>query len=190
MFRINYSSEPKDFACKSSALMIIDEGLLWVEFWRDCFCMGAVFPRHSLSTSPHFWLFQSAYCPAALVDQGNRGLTQTVVLCFFVQVMVPGSQNNLLLKSLLSDTEYKVTVTPIYDDGEGVSVSAPGKTCESNFLPVDTSWLIKQKCSSPVIHLNDTVYCGEKSERDLVIENLGLSLVFHTFKLRDSGQVA
>ncbi|KAK1332010.1 hypothetical protein QTO34_007687 [Cnephaeus nilssonii] len=43
-------------------------------------------------------------------------------------VMVPGSQNNLLLKPLLSDTEYKVTVTPIYDDGEGVSVSAPGKT--------------------------------------------------------------
>ncbi|XP_037659156.1 collagen alpha-1(XIV) chain isoform X1 [Choloepus didactylus] len=43
-------------------------------------------------------------------------------------VMVPGSQNNLLLKSLLPDTEYKVTVTPIYTDGEGVSVSAPGKT--------------------------------------------------------------
>ncbi|KAM8785024.1 collagen alpha-1(XIV) chain isoform 1-T1 [Rhynchonycteris naso] len=43
-------------------------------------------------------------------------------------IMVPGSQNNLLLKPLLSDTEYKVTVTPIYDDGEGVSVSAPGKT--------------------------------------------------------------
>ncbi|KAF3822727.1 hypothetical protein GH733_008101 [Mirounga leonina] len=43
-------------------------------------------------------------------------------------VMVPGSQNNLLLKPLLPNTEYKVTVTPIYDDGEGVSVSAPGKT--------------------------------------------------------------
>ncbi|KAF6098965.1 collagen type XIV alpha 1 chain [Phyllostomus discolor] len=42
--------------------------------------------------------------------------------------MVPGSQNNVLLKALLSDTEYKVTVTPIYGDGEGVSVSAPGKT--------------------------------------------------------------
>ncbi|KAK2503373.1 hypothetical protein MC885_021373 [Smutsia gigantea] len=43
-------------------------------------------------------------------------------------VMVPGNQNNLLLKSLLSNTEYKVSVTPIYDDGDGVSVSAPGKT--------------------------------------------------------------
>uniref|UniRef100_A0A0P6JDH5 Collagen alpha-1(XIV) chain n=1 Tax=Heterocephalus glaber TaxID=10181 RepID=A0A0P6JDH5_HETGA len=43
-------------------------------------------------------------------------------------VMVPGSQNSVLLKPLLAATEYKVTVTPIYSDGEGVSVSAPGKT--------------------------------------------------------------
>uniref|UniRef100_A0A8B9DGV5 Collagen alpha-1(XIV) chain n=1 Tax=Anser cygnoides TaxID=8845 RepID=A0A8B9DGV5_ANSCY len=43
-------------------------------------------------------------------------------------VMVPGRQNTLLLQPLLSDTEYKVTITPIYADGEGVSVSAPGKT--------------------------------------------------------------
>lgn len=45
-------------------------------------------------------------------------------------VMVPGVQNSLLLKNLLPDTEYKVTVTPIYTVGEGVSVSAPGKTCK------------------------------------------------------------
>ncbi|XP_066479846.1 collagen alpha-1(XIV) chain isoform X6 [Tiliqua scincoides] len=43
-------------------------------------------------------------------------------------VMVPARQNNLLLQSLLSDTEYKVMVTPIYSDGEGVSLSVPGKT--------------------------------------------------------------
>lgn len=47
-----------------------------------------------------------------------------------LQVMVPGRQNTLLLHPLLSDTEYKVTITPIYADGEGVSVSAPGKTCK------------------------------------------------------------
>lgn len=41
--------------------------------------------------------------------------------------MVPGSQNNLFLKPLLSDTEYKVMVTPIYDDGESVSVLPPEK---------------------------------------------------------------
>jgi collagen type XIV alpha len=44
--------------------------------------------------------------------------------------MIPGSQNTLLLKPLLPDTEYKVTVTPLYTDREGVSVSAPGKTCK------------------------------------------------------------
>uniref|UniRef100_A0A803U1M9 Collagen type XIV alpha 1 chain n=1 Tax=Anolis carolinensis TaxID=28377 RepID=A0A803U1M9_ANOCA len=43
-------------------------------------------------------------------------------------VMVPGRQNNLLLQPLLSDTEYKVMVTPIYADGEGASLSVPGKT--------------------------------------------------------------
>ncbi|KAJ6663115.1 hypothetical protein lerEdw1_010708 [Lerista edwardsae] len=43
-------------------------------------------------------------------------------------VMVPARQNNLLLQSLLSDTEYKIMVTPIYSDGEGVSLSVPGKT--------------------------------------------------------------
>lgn len=51
---------------------------------------------------------------------------------------MPGRQNTLLLQPLLSDTEYKVTITPVYSDGEGVSVSAPGKTCEyyTNFLLV------------------------------------------------------
>uniref|UniRef100_A0A803YQA4 Collagen alpha-1(XIV) chain n=1 Tax=Meleagris gallopavo TaxID=9103 RepID=A0A803YQA4_MELGA len=43
-------------------------------------------------------------------------------------IMVPGRQSTLLLQPLLPDTEYKVTITPIYADGEGVSVSAPGKT--------------------------------------------------------------
>lgn len=50
-----------------------------------------------------------------------------------IQIMVPGRQNTLLLQPLLPDTEYKVTVTPIYADGEGVSVSAPGKTCKCEF---------------------------------------------------------
>ena len=68
-----------------------------------------------------------------------------MVLCFCLQIMVPGSQNTLLLKNLLSETEYKVTVTPIYDDGEGVSVSAPGKTCEWS-LPLG---LLDVLCNAP-----------------------------------------
>lgn len=71
--------------------------------------------------------------PPAVLHQsisGHRAPYQQHVLYFCFQVMVPGGQNSLLLKSLLPDTEYKVTVTPIYSDGEGVSVSAPGKTCK------------------------------------------------------------
>ncbi|KAJ8000142.1 hypothetical protein DPEC_G00201770 [Dallia pectoralis] len=41
---------------------------------------------------------------------------------------VPGVQNGLLLQPLLSDTEYKVTVTPVYADGDGPGVSRVGRT--------------------------------------------------------------
>ncbi|XP_072906324.1 collagen alpha-1(XIV) chain isoform X2 [Hemitrygon akajei] len=43
-------------------------------------------------------------------------------------VMVPGRVNNLVLQPLLSDTAYKVTVTPIYVDGEGTGLTVTGKT--------------------------------------------------------------
>ncbi|KAJ8395287.1 hypothetical protein AAFF_G00034890 [Aldrovandia affinis] len=43
-------------------------------------------------------------------------------------VLVPSPKNTLLLQPLLSDTEYKVTVTPIYADGDGLSVIRMGKT--------------------------------------------------------------
>uniref|UniRef100_A0A8C7RBT7 Collagen, type XIV, alpha 1b n=1 Tax=Oncorhynchus mykiss TaxID=8022 RepID=A0A8C7RBT7_ONCMY len=42
--------------------------------------------------------------------------------------MVPGGQNSLLLQPLLSDMEYKVTVTPVYADGDGPGVSRMGRT--------------------------------------------------------------
>ncbi|XP_053571296.1 collagen alpha-1(XIV) chain isoform X1 [Bombina bombina] len=43
-------------------------------------------------------------------------------------VVVPGRQNEIVLQPLISDTEYKVTVTPVYFNGEGNSVSANGQT--------------------------------------------------------------
>jgi hypothetical protein len=58
------------------------------------------------------------------------GVSHSHRIFLSTQVMVPGVQNSLLLKALLPDTEYKVTVTPVYTVGEGVSVSAPGKTCK------------------------------------------------------------
>ncbi|CAB1351089.1 unnamed protein product, partial [Coregonus sp. 'balchen'] len=42
--------------------------------------------------------------------------------------MVPGGKNSLLLQPLLSDTEYKVTVTPVYADEDGPGVSRMGRT--------------------------------------------------------------
>ncbi|KAM5158018.1 collagen alpha-1(XIV) chain [Mantella aurantiaca] len=42
--------------------------------------------------------------------------------------VVSGRENEIVLQSLLSDTEYKVTVTPVYFNGEGNPVSASGRT--------------------------------------------------------------
>ncbi|KAG7235269.1 hypothetical protein INR49_002875 [Caranx melampygus] len=44
-------------------------------------------------------------------------------------VLIPGGQRRAVLQPLLSDTQYKVTVTPVYMDGQdGISVSALGET--------------------------------------------------------------
>ncbi|KAG7475312.1 collagen alpha-1(XIV) chain isoform X1 [Solea senegalensis] len=44
-------------------------------------------------------------------------------------VLVPGSQRRAVLEPLVSDMQYKVTVTPVYRDGQdGISVSAMGAT--------------------------------------------------------------
>ncbi|XP_043544622.1 collagen alpha-1(XIV) chain isoform X1 [Chiloscyllium plagiosum] len=43
-------------------------------------------------------------------------------------VMVPGRQNDLVLQPLLSDTWYKISVTPLYVDGEGTALTVSGKT--------------------------------------------------------------
>ncbi|XP_047455334.1 collagen alpha-1(XIV) chain isoform X2 [Mugil cephalus] len=44
-------------------------------------------------------------------------------------VLVPGGQRRAVLEPLLSDTQYKVTVTPVYRDGQdGIGVSALGST--------------------------------------------------------------
>jgi len=50
--------------------------------------------------------------------------------CLFSQAQVPGSTTSTVLKNLLSDTEYTVTVVPVYAPGEGKRMSENGKTCE------------------------------------------------------------
>lgn len=94
--------------------------------------MKVLVVAYSLFT--HFLLQIISKCLHSILIKGKKSLIKTMVLCFCIQVMVPGNENNLLLQSLLPNTEYKVTVTPIYNDEEGVSVSAPGKTCEWSFV--------------------------------------------------------
>lgn len=50
---------------------------------------------------------------------------------FLPQVLVPGSIHNAFLDNLIPDTEYSVTVVPVYVDGDGPSGEDKGKTCGS-----------------------------------------------------------
>ncbi|XP_059205757.1 collagen alpha-1(XIV) chain-like [Centropristis striata] len=45
---------------------------------------------------------------------------------------VPSGQSSLVLQPLLSDTEYKVSITPAYPEGDGPTASRMGRTRESN----------------------------------------------------------
>ncbi|KAL6100252.1 col14a1 [Pungitius sinensis] len=44
------------------------------------------------------------------------------------QRMAPAGQNNLVLQPLLSDTEYQISVTPVYPDGDGPPAVRTGRT--------------------------------------------------------------
>ena len=41
-----------------------------------------------------------------------------------------GGTTNTILRNLLSDTVYTVTVAPVYPEGEGLRMSETGKTCK------------------------------------------------------------
>ncbi|XP_060771295.1 collagen alpha-1(XIV) chain isoform X2 [Neoarius graeffei] len=43
-------------------------------------------------------------------------------------MMVPGNQNSVVLQPLLSDTDYRVSVTAIYADGEGPAITRSART--------------------------------------------------------------
>lgn len=80
------------------------------------------------------------------------------LLSAVLQVLVPGSSKSVMLEPLLSDTEYKITVNPIYPEGEdsAFSQSSTGHTRESPFLVlychITNDTLIKVD-SSPVTNV-------------------------------------
>lgn len=60
------------------------------------------------------------------------------------QVQVPGKTHNTVLKNLQPDTDYTVTVVPVYSTGEGKPVSENGKTCKHHvFVIVFSEWEVK-----------------------------------------------
>lgn len=53
------------------------------------------------------------------------------LLCLRPQEQVSGGTTSTVLRNLLSDTAYTVTVVPVYPEGEGLRQSDNGKTRES-----------------------------------------------------------
>lgn len=58
---------------------------------------------------------------------------QTVLTLTFLSLQrtVPTGQNSLVLQPLLSDTQYKISITPVYSEGDGPTVSEMGRTRKS-----------------------------------------------------------
>lgn len=50
----------------------------------------------------------------------------------YEQEQVSGGTTNTILRNLLSDTPYTVTVVPVYPEGEGLRQSDKGKTRKSS----------------------------------------------------------
>ncbi|XP_063307174.1 collagen alpha-1(XIV) chain isoform X2 [Pelobates fuscus] len=66
-------------------------------------------------SDPNIKHFKVSY----VMTDGDRGEETAIV---------PGQQQEIVLQPLLSDTEYKITVTPVFGDGEGKGISGVGKT--------------------------------------------------------------
>lgn len=45
-----------------------------------------------------------------------------------LQTTVPGRRNNVILQPLQPDTPYKITVIPVYEDGDGAHLTGNGRT--------------------------------------------------------------
>lgn len=77
------------------------------------------------------------------------------------QVLVPGSKKSVTLQPLHSDTEYKITVNPIYPEGEGAafSQSSTGHTCESLLRFLVPYLVAKLACDLYVFYTYNNIAC-------------------------------
>lgn len=61
-----------------------------------------------------------------------------------LQVQVPGRTHDTVLKNLQPDTDYTVTVVPVYPTGDGKPKSEKGKTCKHHMsVIVFSEWEIR-----------------------------------------------
>lgn len=102
------------------------------EFWSHVVDRLYSLTLKLLSVVFFFWTGLS-FCVFTSVVWASP-LTLTCVFFYLVVVFpqrtVPVGQNSLILQPLLSDTEYKIALTPVYPDGDGPIASRMGRTRE------------------------------------------------------------
>lgn len=56
--------------------------------------------------------------------------------CALLQVLVSGNRRNVVLQPLLSDTKYKITVTPVYADQDSSQLSMTSSGTTREFIKI------------------------------------------------------
>lgn len=104
----------------------------------------------------------------------------SLCVCVCEQEQVSGGTTNTVLRNLLSDTPYTVTVVPVYPEGEGLRQSDKGKTRKSSTLLTASDptlihiWhLINSHTAASHLHTTDThaLKTPSKQSRDSFIKN-------------------
>lgn len=82
---------------------------------------------------------------------------------------VSGGERRAVLEPLQSDTSYKVTVTPVYSDGQdGLGASAMGSTCKANK---------HTKCKAHTHTHTSLAYCIDHNAAFLPFHNTKMQLL-------------
>ncbi len=119
-----------------------------------------------------------------------------VCVCVCEQEQVSGGTTSTILRNLLSDTPYTVTVVPVYPEGEGLRQSDDGKTRKSSTvlaasdqIHLHLTLVHQPRCSSTVqISLESHHQTITSGLRESCIKKIKCRNLFHLCSQKDITQ--
>lgn len=100
-------------------------------FWSLC-CFGFCLSKNNelnICLIMVFLMFRSHKMAWCKQTQKLKITINLSALLPVLQMTVPGNQNSVTLQPLLSDSEYRVSLTAIYANGEGPAITRSARTC-------------------------------------------------------------